>query len=131
MIGLDTNVIVRYVMQDDALQSPKATRFVESLTADRQGFLAAVTLVELVWVLDSCYGLSRDQIGQAVEGLIRAREFVVERAALVIQALRAYRAGSADFSDCIIERCGAEAGCEQTMTFDRQASKGAGMSLLA
>ncbi len=131
MIGLDTNVLVRYVMQDDPKQSQKASRLIESLTPEAPGFVPLVSLVELVWVLTSCYDLTRDQVGQALEGLLRAKEIVLDRAEQVSQALRTFGASSADFADCLIERTAAAAGCEKTMTFDAGAAKAAGMTLIA
>lgn len=131
MIGLDTNVVVRYVMQDDPKQAPKATRILESLTVDDPGFMSLVSLVELVWVLASCYDLDRDRVGQAVDALLRTKELILDRAELVAQALRIFRSGSADFADCLIERCASNAGCGQTLTFDRSAAKSAGMTLIA
>ena len=74
MIGLDTNVLVRYIMQGDAKQSANATRLVESLTVAEPGFIALVSVVELVSVLSSCYDLSREQITQALEVLLRAKQ---------------------------------------------------------
>lgn len=130
MIGLDTNVLVRYVMQDDPKQSPKATRLVESLTADEPGYLSLVALIEFVWVLTSCYDLNRAQLSQAIEAVLRSKEFLVDRADQVMQALRVYRAGAADFADCVIERSGFSAGCGKTMTFDVAAAKTAGMALI-
>ena len=130
MIGLDTNILVRYVMQDDPKQSAKASRLVESLTPETPGFVPLVALVELVWVLVSCYDLSRDQITDALEALLRAKEIALDRAEQVAQALRVFRGGSADFADCLIERTAAAAGCNKTMTFDAGAAKGAGMTLL-
>lgn len=130
MIGLDTNVLVRYVMQDDPKQSRKASRLIESLTPEAPGFVPLVSLVELVWVLTSCYNLTREQIGQALEALLRAKEIVLDRAEQVSQALRAIGGSSADFSDCLIERIAAAAGCKKTMTFDAGAAKVAGMTLL-
>ncbi|HEV2270966.1 MAG TPA: type II toxin-antitoxin system VapC family toxin [Steroidobacteraceae bacterium] len=130
MIGLDTNVLVRYVMQDDPKQSQKASRLIESLTAEAPGFVPLVSLVELVWVLASCYDLSREQVGQALDALLRAKEIVLDRAEQVSQALRTFRAGSADFADCLIERTAAAAGCEKTMTFDAGAAKTVGMTLI-
>lgn len=130
MIGLDTNVIVRYVMQDDPKQSPKATKLVESLTVEDPGFVSFIALIEFVWVLGSCYDLSREQVDQAVEALLRTKELIVDRADLVAQALRIRRARSADFADCLIERCCSSAGCRQTMTFDKPASKTTGMSFV-
>jgi predicted nucleic-acid-binding protein len=130
VIGLDTNVLVRYIMQDDTRQSPLASKLVESLTADAPGFVTLVSVVELVWVMQSCYALERVQLGDALEGLLRTKEFVVERAETIWKAVRVFREGSADFADCLIERCAASAGCEHTMTFDRNAAKTCGMSLI-
>lgn len=130
MIGLDTNVIVRYIMQDDPKQAAKATNLIEGLSAEAPGFIALVSIVELVWVLSSCYELSRAQVSQALEVILRSKQLIVDRAEHVVRALRAYSTGSADFADCLIERIAASAGCTQTMTFDTAAAKTAGMTLL-
>ncbi len=130
MIGLDTNVLVRYIMQDDAKQSPKATRLIESLTVEQPGFVPLVALVELVWVLSSCYALTRAQLAQALESLLRTKEMVIDQPNQVLMALRVFKQSSADFADCLIERAAWNAGCEKTMTFDVGAAKVAGMTLL-
>ena len=130
MIGLDTNVLVRYIMQDDARQSPKATTLMESLTIDAPGFVSLVSIVELGWVLSVSYGLSREQVAQALELLLRTKEIVIDHAEQVSQALRAFKTSSADFADCLIERSAAGAGCDRTMTFDIGAAKAAGMTLI-
>ena len=130
MIGLDTNVVVRYIMQDDAKQAAVATKLVEGLSAEEPGFIALVSVVELVWVLSSCFDLTRAQISQALDVLLRSKQLVVDQAEHVVRALRAYGSGNADFADCLIERTAAAAGCSRTMTFDVAASKTAGMSLL-
>lgn len=130
MTGLDTNVLVRYIMQDDARQSALATRLVESLEADAPGFVSLVSVVELAWVLGSAYGLDRTQLVEAFEGLLRTKELVVDRAETVWKALRVFQGGNADFADCLIERSAAAAGCERTMSFDRGAIKGCGMTLV-
>jgi predicted nucleic-acid-binding protein len=130
MIGLDTNVLVRYVMQDDAKQSQKASKLIESLTPETPGFVPLVSLIELVWVLTSCYELTREQVAQALEALLRAKEIVLDRAEQVSQALRTFSAGAADLADCLIERTATAAGCEKTMTFDARAAKTAGMTLI-
>jgi predicted nucleic-acid-binding protein len=130
MIGLDTNALVRYIMQDDAKQSPKATKLMESLTVVAPGFVPLVAVVELGWVLSSSYELTRDQLLQAFEALLRTKEIVIERADQVLKALRIFKATSADFADCLIERAAASAGCEKTMTFDVGAAKVAGMTLI-
>jgi predicted nucleic-acid-binding protein len=130
MIGLDTNVLVRYIMQDDPKQSPKATKLIEALDSENPGFITLVSMMELYWVLSSCYELSRDQLAQAVEGILRSKQLVVEQADQVVRALRVFGASKADFADCLIERSAAHAGCSQTVTFDVGASKNAGMDLI-
>ena len=130
MIGLDTNVLVRYIMQDDAKQSPKATKLIESLTTDAPGFVSLVSIVELGWVLSSSYGLTRQQVTQALELLLRTKEVVIDHADQVLKVLRVFKASSADFADCLIERSAASAGCDKTMTFDVGAAKTAGMTLI-
>ena len=130
MIGLDTNVLVRYIMQDDARQSALAARLVESLSVESPGFVPLVSVVELAWVLSSAYALDRGQVVQAVESLLRTKEIAVERAEIVWKALRVFQSANADFADCLIERSAAVAGCARTMTFDRGAAKGCGMTLV-
>jgi predicted nucleic-acid-binding protein len=130
MIGLDTNVLVRYIMQDDPKQSAKATALIEQLSPDNPGFITLVSVVELYWVLTSSYGLTAQQVKQALEVLLRAKQIIVDRADQVLRALRVFDDGKADFADCLIERTAAAAGCEQTMTFDVGAAKHAGMTLI-
>ena len=130
MIGLDTNVLIRYIMQDDAKQSPKATRIVESLEGVGSGYVTIVAIVELVWVLSASFELTRSQIAQALDGIIRTKQFKIENADQVMRALRVFKLGKSDFSDCLIERSAESAGCEKTITFDVNASKHAGMTLI-
>jgi predicted nucleic-acid-binding protein len=131
VIGLDTNILVRYIMQDDIKQSPIATRLVESLTAELTGFVPLVSIVELGWVLSSAYELSRSQLIEAFEALLRTKELVVERGDIVWKSLRLLHSSGGDFADCLIA-CSAEAaGCAKTMTFDRGATKNGGMTLLS
>lgn len=130
MIGLDTNVLVRYIMQDDAKQSSKASALIDSLNADSPGFITLVSVVELYWVLTSCYDLTDAQVKQVLEVLLRTKQIVVDRADQVLRALRVFDDGKADFADCLIERTAASAGCVQTMTFDVGAAKHAGMTLI-
>jgi predicted nucleic-acid-binding protein len=131
MIGLDTNVLVRYIMQDDLKQSPLATRLIESRSVESRGFVPLVSVVELFWVMSSAYELDRGQLIAALEGLLRTKELVVERAEIVWKALRIFQTANVDFADCLIDRSAAAAGCEKTMTFDRGVAKSAGMTLLA
>ena len=131
MIGLDTNVLVRYIMQDDAVQSAKATKMIEALDGIQSfGYVTLVAVIELVWVLSSSYELTRVQVAQALDSLIRAKQLKTESADQVIRALRVFKAGKSDFADCLIERSANSAGCEKTVTFDVNASKYAGMTLI-
>ena len=130
MIGLDSNVIIRYVAQDDAIQTPVAARVFESFNSETPGFISVVALIETAWVLRSFYDVSRQQIQRVIETLLRTRGVVVERSDLVWMALGAYSRGNTDFGDYLIERHGRAAGCEYTVTFDRDAANTAGMKLL-
>ena len=130
MTGLDTNVLVRYVMQDDPRQSPRATRLIEALKPDEPGFVPVVALVELVWVQSGSYTLDRAQVATVLDTLLRSKELVIDRAELVTQALNRYNAAGADFADALIERIAAAAGCSATMTFDASAVKAAAMTLV-
>lgn len=131
MIGLDTNVLVRYIAQDDAKQSLKATALIESLSADAPGYLTTVSVVELVWVMQSCYGMGREGIAATVSQILRTKEIVVQNADVVWRAVQAFGGSNADFADCLIERSAAAAGCTDVYTFDRAAAKSGGMKLIA
>ena len=131
MIGLDTNVLVRYIMQDDPKQSPRATEIVESLEGVGSGYVTLVSIVELVWVLSASFDLTRSQVAQALDGIVRTKQFKIENADQVIRALRVFKAGKSDFPDCLIERSANSAGCEKTITFDVNASMHAGMILIS
>ena len=130
MTGLDTNVLVRYIMQDDVRQARLASELIETFTVDEPGFISLVAVIELVWVLLSSFELARSQVVQALEVLLRTKEIQVENAATVWRAVRLYRASPADFADCLIERSATVAGCTRTMTFDRGAVKHCAMTLI-
>jgi predicted nucleic-acid-binding protein len=131
VIGLDTNVLVRFLVQDDPAQGAQASDCVASLSEAAPGFIAREVMVETVWVLERAYGLSRPQIAAALEGLLEARELVVEASDRVAIALNRYAKGGAGFSDQMIALAGVEAGCKATLTFDRKAAQGPGMQLLS
>ena len=119
MIGLDTNVLVRYVTQDDPAQAEQATRLIETrcTTAD-PGRVAHIVLCELVWVLTRAYAYSKAQAVSVLEQILVTAELAVESESLALQALDAYRAGGADFSDYLLTLGNREAGCETTYSFD-------------
>ena len=130
MIGLDTNVLVRYIMQDDARQAALANKLIAGLTVDAPGYVSLVAIVELVWVLESAFNLTRQQVSDALRNLLAVSVFKIDRVAVVASALRLYAEGAADVADCLIERSSALAGCRCTMTFDRTAAKSGGMVLI-
>jgi predicted nucleic-acid-binding protein len=130
MIGLDTNVVIRYLTQDDPVQATAAGKLIDSLSPDAPGFISLVVIVELVWVLESSYRFKKNEVERVLDGLLKSKELVIERAEIIWQALRKFSASRADFSDCLIERCGQAAGCQHTVTFDQNAAATAGMRLL-
>ncbi len=131
MIGLDTNVIVRYLAQDDARQSAAATRLIEgSLSAESRGFISIVTLAEVVWVMSSHYKVNRAAVADIVEGLLTAPPLMLEHAEIIWRALGSYRDSRANFSDALIVELGRDAGCTKTVTFDRHASTHPGFEAL-
>jgi|SRR5271166_735075 len=129
MIGLDTNIVVRYLTQDDPAQTAAAAKVMDSLSPDSPGFLSLVVIAELVWVLEISYRFKKSEIERVLETLLRSKELTIERAGIVWQAFRKFNASRADFADCLIERSGHAAECQYTVTFDRKAA-GAGMQLL-
>lgn len=130
MIGLDTNVLVRYLTQDEPVQAAAATRVIEGFTAEAPGFISTVTLVETGWVLARAYKRPRAEIAAIVGDLLRSRELVVEDAEIHYLALGLYRRRPIDFSDAVIVCAGRRAGCNETVTFDRAAAAGLEMRLL-
>ena len=131
MIGLDTNVVVRYLAQDDERQAAATNRLIEgSLSAESRGFISNVSLAEIVWVMTANYRASRTAVADIVEGLLTAPQLMLEKADVVWRALRAYRDSRADFSDAVIVELGREAGCSKTVTFDRDAAAHPGFEAL-
>ena len=130
MTGLDTNVIVRFLMKDDADQAALANSVFAEFTATAPGFVCREVLVELVWVLQKVYRLPRGDIADALDGLLSAREMVVESADHVAVAVDRLRKGGAGFADQMVALAGQGAGCGKTVTFDRKAAGLPGMTLL-
>lgn len=130
MIGLDTNILVRYLAQDDPVQSAKATEIIERrLTEENPGFVSVVAMVETVWVLDRAYGLRSDEIAAAIERTLQIDAIVVENEQEVFTAMIALKQGKGSFADAIILALGARAGCLYTLTFDQKASRLSGFRL--
>ena len=130
MIGLDTNIMVRYLTQDDPVQSGKATEILERrLTEDNPGFVSIVAMVETVWVLERAYGFSGAEIVAAVERMLQADALVVENEFEVFTAMIAVKEGRGAFADAVIAALGAKAKCSGTLTFDEKALRLAGFEL--
>lgn len=132
MIGLDTSILVRYLTQDDPVQSPKATEIVERrLTEENPGFVSIVAMVETVWVLARAYGLAAHEIATAVERMLQADVLVVQNEQDVFSAMIALKDGHGSFADALIGALGVRAGCTRTLTFDRRASRLLGFKLVS
>lgn len=124
MIGLDTNVLVRYLVQDDPAQSKLATKFIEKNCTDSEpGIIGHIVLCELSWVLESNYQQSRDQIANVIEQILQVSQLAIPNTELIWRALSDYRDSNADFSDLLLSRINQATGCEYTLTFDKKAAK--------
>ncbi len=122
MIGLDTNVLVRYVAQDDPVQSAKATAWIEGrLTLENPGFISIVAMAETAWVLKRAYGLTDQDIAATIERLLQADVLVVENEQQVFAAMVTLRESQGSFADALIAALGTKAGCSGTLTFDQRA----------
>ena len=123
MINLDTNVLLRSILMDDAVQSPQAEAFLESLSTNTPGFISLVALAEVVWSLVRLYGFTREQIAELVSALLETAELRLEAADAVLRALQLFQNANVSFADCLIASSGIAAGCEYTATFDRKAAR--------
>lgn len=130
MIGLDTNVVIRYLVQDDATQARKANQLLESLIPEVPGFINLTTLCEIAWVLKRNYRVRKSALVEIIEGLMTTKQIVVEDVTVAWKALRTYEANRVDFSDAVIAFANLAHGCDHTITFDKQAAKLEGMRLL-
>ena len=120
MIGLDTNVLVRYLTQDDPAQFAKAAAFIDAASEREERFLVNTPVVcELVWVLTAVYDYSREEIAEALEQIFTTAQFEIERLDEARQALGDFRSSKADFSDALIGRINRSLGATHTVTFDR------------
>lgn len=131
MIGVDTNVLVRYFTQDDPLQGRLAQRFInEYLVNHGPGFICLVVLAELAWVLRSRYKVTRLELIQIVEQLLASDHLEVQETNSVWLALDEYEQTSADFADALMAALSIQRGCQKTFTFDAKATRIEGMEML-
>jgi predicted nucleic-acid-binding protein len=122
MIGLDTNVLVRYLTQDDPAQAREATELIEQrLSEDNPGFISIVAMVELARVLQRAYRFGGTDIARVIERLLQANELVVEHEQEVFTATTALKEGRGSLADALIVTLGRRAGCLGAATFDHGA----------
>ena len=121
MIGLDTNVLVRYLTQDDPAQSRRANRFIaDSAARDELLHLSTIVLCETVWVLRWAYGAAKADILRSLSRILDTAQFSIEDADACREALASYSQGQGDFSDYLLGGRNGRAGCSVTVTFDRK-----------
>jgi predicted nucleic-acid-binding protein len=130
VIALDTNVLVRFLVQDEPEQARIAADMIEQLTDTVPGFVGREVLVELVWVLERAYGYSRSEIAGAVDGLLSATELVIEAADDVGPAFELYRNDGFGIADLMIVAAARRVGAAELVTFDRKAARLPGVRLL-
>ena len=131
MIGVDTNVLARYIVQDDPEQADAAVRLIEGrCTAQSPGYVSTPVLMELVWVLSAAYRYEKSVVASVIRQILRTTEFVVEERETTWSAMREFEAGAADFADCLIAHRNHARGCTQTYTFDRRAARGRHFALV-
>lgn len=124
MIGLDTNILVRYLTQDDPAQSARANAIFErELGPDDPGFVSAVVVAELVWVLLRAYDWDRHSVAEALQLMLQSDRLGLEHSDEVYLAMFEFRRSGADFADGLIGAIAVSAGCSHTVTFDRAAQR--------
>jgi predicted nucleic-acid-binding protein len=120
VIALDTNVLVRFLVEDDKAQSAKAAKLVQrAVTRKETLFVSDVVLCETVWVLVSAYRVTRAEVGQVLGQLLKATHLNFRNVDELLQALKAFGAGKGDFADYVIREHARVAGCDEVATFDR------------
>jgi predicted nucleic-acid-binding protein len=131
MIGLDTNIVLRFLLKDDPVQTPQARALLRSLTPKQPGWIGIATILEIAWVLSKSKALSREFVAKAITDLLSLDSVTVENGDAVAWAAQNFRSTKADFADCLIAASARAAGCSKTVTFDQVAARDAGMELLA
>ena len=126
MYAIDTNVLIRYIIEDDPEQAQKAAEAIEQLTTETQGFISCIVLCELNWVLKTAYKISKGERVATLQKVLSVPVFEIEQLDCCLKALRRYQKGQADFSDYLIQQIGEKHGYEILLTFDQKASKETG-----
>ena len=130
MIGLDTNILVRYIAQDDPSQSRIAADLIERrLSEDDPGFVTVIAMVEIAWVLERSYGFSDAEIATTIERMLQIESLLIEDEQDVFTAMTALADGRGSFPDALIGTRSAREGCTRILTFDRKALRLPGFEL--
>jgi predicted nucleic-acid-binding protein len=125
MYALDTNIIVRYIVQDNKEQARKATCVIEGLTADDRVFISCIVLCEVFWVLRTTYKIPREECAKTLKRIISVASFDIEYMECSAKALKNYEKGQADFSDYLLQEIARHQGYDVVLTFDTKAQRGA------
>ncbi|MDB5524388.1 MAG: hypothetical protein JWM58_2151 [Rhizobium sp.] len=124
MIGIDTNILIRFVLDDDPVWSPAAAKFInETLSNDNPGYINVVTLAEFVWSIKKQSNVDREKLAFIVESLLQSDKIVIGSAEIVERALRRFRTGNAGFADYLIAELNNAKGAQPTMTIDKRAAR--------
>jgi predicted nucleic-acid-binding protein len=123
VIGLDTNILVRYFAQDDVKQCALVNRCIDGLSKATPGFVSTVTLCELVWVLEEVYAVEKPALLGVLRQLLESDQLVIEHKPAAWGAVSEFSKSSLDFGDAMIAQLGKKSGCEYTLTFDKRAAK--------
>lgn len=128
MIGLDTNVLIRYLTKDELDQWKEASKIIQE---NQPCFISNIVLCEVVWVLRGRpYQFGKDEIVAILEMMVQSSGFEFENRSVVYQALQRTKQGQADFSDYLIGAIAQQAGCTETVTFDRKLREDKGFRCL-
>jgi len=131
MIGLDSNILIRYIVQDDPQQSELVNNYLEkNVTAKSPGYINSIVLCEIVWVLKRAYGYKKEVIIEVIGKILQTRELIIENSELALLALKEYQRGQVDFCDYFIAVMNRNADCKFTVTLDQLAAKSKYFQLL-
>ncbi|MFH1434276.1 MAG: type II toxin-antitoxin system VapC family toxin [Pseudomonadota bacterium] len=131
MKGLDTNVLVRYLVKDDKKQSETASGYIQKAANNGEScFISLIVLCELVWVLESAYGFAKHQVIDVLEKLFLTKQIEIEMKDIARQALQDYKNGKGDIADYLVGRINRAHGCDTTATFDKALKKSGMFHLL-
>jgi len=118
MTGLDTSILIRYLTQDDPVQSPRASMLIEALSEDAPGFVSLVAIAEVAWVLRTRYKATPLEVADAVDRVLAIDNMKVQNEQQVFQAVVAVKDGQGTLADALICAIGSSMGCSRTLTFD-------------